>query len=133
MMRILLPLFALALILPSCKTTEKFLVKKEGEWLASMLLYQHYENGTLTSEESYSNHLVFVFEKDGGGSVKSDQLTNGLSWSVDEKDDRILICEQNQDCIWYDVLQSEKNVQTWFGTLEYPNARTDISIRLVRL
>jgi hypothetical protein len=133
MIRFLLPLLAVTFLLTSCKSTEKLLVKKDGEWLATTLLYQHYENGSLVGEDSYSNHLVFVFEKEGGGVVKSDQLVHGLSWSVDDKDNRILICEEDQDCVWYEILQSEKEVQTWFGTLSYPNGRTDITMRMVRL
>lgn len=132
MIRMLLLVLAIAVLLPSCKSTEKLLVKKEGEWLASTLLYQNYTNGTLQNEESYSNHLVYVFEKDGSGVVKSDNLVHKLSWATDEKSDRILICEEGMECIWFDVLQSEKEVQTWFGSVEQGNQRTDISMRMVR-
>lgn len=132
MIRFLLFALTTAFLLPACKTTEKLLVKKEGEWLASTLLYQNYENGTLQNEESYSNHLVYVFEKGGTGVVKSDNLIHSLSWATDEKEDRILVCEEGTECIWFDVLQSEKDVQTWFGTQEHGNQRTDISMRMVR-
>lgn len=129
-----IPFIALLLIvgLSGCKKTENLLVKRRGDWFATTQLYQNYENGVLVSESSWSGTLIYHFEEDGFGYIESENASTSFTWSSDEKKDRLLLCEEQQECIWYDVLQSEKNVQMWFGTYGNANSYTDVTLRMVK-
>ena len=118
--------------LTSCQKTEKLLVKRQGDWFATTQLFQHYENGVLVNESSWSGSLIYHFEKESAGYIQSENLSVPFTWSSDEKKDRLLLCEDGQECIWYDVLQSEKNVQMWFGTYGNGNTYTDVTLRMVK-
>lgn len=109
-----------ALVAVGCSKVEKILPKKDGKWKQTSAKYDWYNNNTLDSswtETATDSADVWEFLKDGVGNIISTDTTTAFTWSVNDDNDVVTICQSFSGlsfCVAMDVLESEKNKQVWF-------------------
>ncbi|MFN8397193.1 MAG: hypothetical protein U0176_21395 [Bacteroidia bacterium] len=109
-----------ALVAVGCSKVEKILPKKDGMWKQTSAKYDWYNNSTLDSswtETAGDSADVWEFLKDGVGNIISTDTTMAFTWSVNDDNDAVTICQSFSGlsfCVTMDVLESEKNKQVWF-------------------
>jgi len=112
----------LAVVAVSCGKVEKILPKKDGKWKTTSTSTAIYMNSVLdTTVVTLSNDSsdVMEFLKDGVGNVISTDTTTSFTWSVNDNNDEITICQtflSVQLCVTSTILESSKNEMTWFYT-----------------
>lgn len=116
--------FAFALVaafaIVSCSNVEKILPKKDGLWQGTSVNTKSYVDGTLASEETQTDSLgTTMFSDDGTGEFFAfDGTSDGtFTWSFDKDNDQVTITQDGFSIV-FDVLESEKNSQTWFTSIE---------------
>lgn len=109
-----------ALVAVGCSKVEKILPKKDGKWKMESAKYDWYMNGTLDStwtEMGTDSSDIWEFLKDGAGNIISTDTTLPFTWSVNDDNDAVTICQSFSGisfCVTQEVLESSKNEQVWF-------------------
>lgn len=126
--------FAAVLVFTSCNNVEKIL-PKGGTWTISEEVNKEYEDGVLTGETSESNTGTFTFNDDNTGTYDVDGDTGSFTWSYSKDNETVTITENGLG-ITYDVLESSKDEQKWFTSVEIEifgvTAKTEQTLTLVK-
>ena len=108
----------MAIVAVGCGKVEKILPKKDGRWAGKSADVKVYFDDVLTFSEVTTDSLgESIFEKDGTGTmIDAEGGESAFTWSVNDENDVITITDTSNTPMAYDILESEKDLQTWFYT-----------------
>ena len=125
----------IAVVAVGCGKVEKVLPKKDGTWKTTKQEQRDYENDVLQSTTTAITTTKFTFQDDGTGSYVDDGTTSAFTWSVNDDNDKITVCEEFGGisfCFTYDVIESKGSSQVWYGEIVDGTSRTELDLEMER-
>ena len=125
----------IAIVAVGCGKVEKILPKKDGTWTTTKQVEREYENDVLQSTDDTISVSEFTFQDDGSGTYVEGGASYAFTWSVNDDNDEISVCESFSGvsfCFTYDIVESSKDAQKWYGEIVDDNFRTELELELAR-
>jgi hypothetical protein len=125
----------IAVVAVGCGKAEKILPKKGGTWKVTKQEQRDYQNDVLQTTTSAITTTDFTFQDDGTGTYVDGGETSAFTWTVNDDNDKITICEVFGGisfCFTYDIIESKSNNQIWYGELVDGTDRTEFDIEMER-
>jgi hypothetical protein len=125
----------IAIVAVGCGKVEKILPKKDGVWKVVKQEQRIYENNVLVETLTDISVTSFTFKDDDSGTYVDDGTTYPFTWSVNDDNDEISLCETDSGvsiCLAYTILESDNKTQEWFLTIADDSIRTEFNINLER-